>query len=356
MGLKQTTFSVFSACAALTALLALAVILLGAYVRLSDAGLGCPDWPGCYGRLGVPSDQDAIAQANRAFPERPVETAKAWKEMAHRYLASALGLAIVLLALGAWRSRSRLPLGLPGVLVALVIFQGLLGMWTVTLQVMPAVVTAHLAGGFATLALLWWLALGQSSFRLADPAPALRRLRPWVWGGLVLVCMQVLLGGWTSSNYAALACTEFPTCYGGLWWPPTDFGEAFVLWRGTGIDYEFGVLESEARTAIHLTHRLGALAVLLYVGALSLVLLRWARTGLAFGLGIAVVAALCLQLGLGIANILGHLPLAVAVAHNGGGALLVVVLVSLLHFLSPGRPSSGQAADTDTTTASRNSS
>jgi len=343
MGLTRTTFSTF---AALTALLALAVIMLGAYVRLSDAGLGCPDWPGCYGRLSVPSGRDAIDQANRAFPERPVETAKAWKEMAHRYLASILGLAILLLFFSAWRSRGRFPVGLPGLLVALVIFQGLLGMWTVTLLVKPAVVTAHLAGGFATLALLWWLALRQSDFRATSPTPALMRLRPWVWGGLALVCVQVLLGGWTSTNYAALACTEFPTCYGGLWWPPTDFGEAFVIWRGLGVDYEFGVLDSAARTAIHLTHRLGALAVLLSIGALSLVVLRRARTGLESGMGIAVVVALCLQLGLGIANILGHLPLAVAVAHNGGGALLALALVSLLHLLTPGKHLSEPAAST----------
>jgi len=350
--LQRTTFSAFSRFAALTALLALAVIMLGAYVRLSDAGLGCPDWPGCYGRLGAPSSPEAIDRANRAFPERPVETAKAWKEMTHRYLASALGLAILLLALSAWRSRGRLPMGLPGLLVALVVFQGLLGMWTVTLRVMPAVVTAHLAGGLATLVLLWWLALRRSGFPGSPPAPALMRLQPWVWGGLALVGVQILLGGWTSTNYAALACTEFPTCYGGRWWPPTDFGEAFVIWRDLGIDYEFGVLDSAARTAIHLTHRLGALVVLLYVGALSLVILRRAQTGLERGLGIAIAAALCLQLGLGIANILGHLPFAVAVAHNGGAALLLVALVSLIHVLTPGR----QATATSTAEASRNSS
>lgn len=315
--------------------MALAVVMLGAYVRLSDAGLGCPDWPGCYGRLDVPSSREAIDQANRVFPERPVETAKAWKEMAHRYLASALGLVIVLLAAGAWRGR--LPMGLPGLLVALVIFQGLLGMWTVTLLVKPIVVTAHLAGGIATFALLWWLALRRSGSPATSPTPTMVRLRPWAWGGFALVCVQVLLGGWTSTNYAALACTEFPTCYGGLWWPPTDFGEAFILWRGLGIDYEFGVLDSAARTAIHLTHRLGALVVFLYLGALSLVTLRRAQTGPERGIGIAVAAVLLLQLGLGIANIIGHLPLAVAVAHNGGAALLIAVLASLIHILTPGR-------------------
>ena len=152
-----------------------------------------------------------------------------------------------------------------------------------------------------------------------------------------MVGIQILLGGWTSTNYAALACTEFPTCYGGRWWPPTDFGEAFVIWRDLGIDYEFGVLDSTARTAIHLTHRLGALVVLLYVGALSLVILRRAQTGLERSMGIAVATTLFLQLGLGIANILGHLPLTVAVAHNGGAALLLVALVGLIHVLTPDR-------------------
>lgn len=353
--MRRSTFPAFSGFAALTALLALAVILFGAYVRLSDAGLGCPDWPGCYGQLGAPSTPDAINRASRAFPERPVEAAKAWKEMIHRYLASVLGLAILLLALSAWRSCGQLPLGLPGLLVVLVIFQGLLGMWTVTLLVKPAIVTAHLAGGLATLALLWWLALRQSGYPGSRPSAALIRLRPWVWGGLVLVSVQILLGGWTSTNYAALACTEFPTCYGGRWWPPTDFGEAFVIWRGLGIDYEFGILDSAARTAVHLAHRLGAFVVLLYIGTLSLVILRRAQTGLERGMGITIAAALCLQIGLGIANILGHLPLAVAVAHNGGAALLLVALVGLIHLLTPNRQGR-QAVATGIAETSRNSS
>lgn len=329
--MKRTTFSTL---AALTALLALAVILLGAYVRLSDAGLGCPDWPGCYGRLIAPSDERAVAEANAAFPQRPVESHKAWKEMVHRYLASGLGLAILALAVAAWRGRERLPVVLPSLLVALVIFQGLLGMWTVTLLVKPAVVTAHLAGGLATLALLWLLAL-RTGNRFAAPLPAAAaRLRPWAWGALVLVCVQILLGGWTSTNYAAVACIEFPTCYGGLWWPPTDFGEAFVLWRGLGVNYEFGVLESPARTAIHLTHRIGALVVLVTVGALALQVVRRAATAGQRALGFALAAALLLQVALGIANVIGHLPLPVAVAHNGGAALLLLVLVTLIHALA----------------------
>lgn len=336
------TRSTFSRLAALAACLALAVIMLGAYVRLSDAGLGCPDWPGCYGRLTVPRGPEAVAAANAAFPERPVESAKAWKEMLHRYLASGLGLAILALALAAWSARGRLPIRLPLVLVALVVLQGLLGMWTVTLLVKPAVVTAHLAGGLITLALLWWLALGVSGRWAAPVNRALARLRPWAWLGLGLLGTQILLGGWTSTNYAAVACTEFPTCYGGLWWPPTDFAEAFVLWRGLGVDYEFGVLDSAARTAIHLSHRIGALLILLYLGVLAIHVVRRAAAPIQRALGLALGATLSLQVGLGIANVVGHLPLPVAVAHNGGAALLLLALVSLLYALKPTTPAPGR--------------
>jgi cytochrome c oxidase assembly protein subunit 15 len=331
--MKRTTFAVLAACAAL---LALTVVMLGAYVRLSDAGLGCPDWPGCYGRLAVPASAQAVAEANAKFPQRPLEPAKAHKEMVHRYLASSLGLVIVILAALAWRyhRRSGLPVGLPTLLVGLVILQGLLGMWTVTLLVKPAIVTLHLAGGLATMALLWWLSLRLSGLCAAPLNPALTRLRPWAWGGLVLVCAQILLGGWTSTNYAGVACTEFPTCYGGLWWPPTDFAEGFTLWRGLGIDYEYGVLDSAARTAIHLAHRIGVLVVFLYLGMLAVLVLRRAHHIRHFRVGFFLAGALLLQVGLGIANVLGHLPLSVAVAHNGGAAVLLLSVVTLIHALS----------------------
>jgi cytochrome c oxidase assembly protein subunit 15 len=330
--------SVFSKLALATALVALAVIVLGAYVRLSDAGLGCPDWPGCYGRLVAPSQPDAVARANAAFPDRPVEAHKAWKEMVHRYLASGLGLAIVSLALFAWRGRRQgLPLKLPLVLVGLVIFQGLLGMWTVTLLVNPTIVTAHLAGGMATLGLLWWLALRTGS-AAPEPSAGIAGLRPWAWAGLALLCAQILLGGWTSTHYAAVACIEFPTCYGGQWWPATDFTEGFALWRPIGPDYEFGHLDSAARTAIHLTHRLGALAVLLALGTLAILTVRGAASRIERRLGLALAVALLLQVGLGIANVVGHLPLPVAVAHTGGAALLLLALLTLVHRLQPPRP------------------
>jgi len=310
--------------------IALTVVMLGAYVRLSDAGLGCPDWPGCYGHLTVP-EPGSLATDVPHLAQRPLVTAKAWKEMVHRYLAATLGLGILFMATVAVRrdgwGRSKLPLGL----VVLVIFQGLLGMWTVTLLVKPAVVTLHLLGGLATTAGLWWLVLRDGERSTGTAATV--GLNRWTVTALVLLIGQIVLGGWTSTNYAALACPDFPTCQGGAWWPQgLDFGEAFVIWRGTGIDYEFGVLDPDARAAIHLTHRLGALAILAAVGGLATALLR--RPPLR-RLGVLLGGLLLLQLALGVHNVIGDLPLANAVAHNGGAALLLLALVTVLHRLRP---------------------
>lgn len=315
--------------------LAFAVVVLGAYVRLSDAGLGCPDWPGCYGRLDVPSGETRIALANAAFPGRPVEVGKAWKEMVHRYFAGALGLVILGLAITAWRRRAdpAQPLALPLALLALVIFQALLGMWTVTLLLKPVVVLAHLLGGFATLAALWWLVLHEGRYFSAAPD---RALRPWVIVGLAVVVGQVALGGWTSANYAALACPDFPTCQG-QWWPPLDFAEAFTLWRGLGVDYEGGVLDNTARVTIHVVHRLGALTVVAYLGWMLWRIVTRTPSPTLRGIAIAIALLLAAQVSLGIANVLFFLPLPVAVAHNAVAALLVLALVTLNHALHPER-------------------
>lgn len=315
------------------AVLALSVVVLGAYVRLSHAGLGCPDWPGCYGRLDVPDEPHLIASANAAFPDRPVEVAKAWKEMVHRYLASGLGLVIVVLAALAWRRRqvpgqARV---LPLALVALVVFQGVLGMWTVTLLLKPLVVTSHLLFGLTTLALLWWLAL-----RHAPLVPTLSPAGSWRgWGLLALLLLvgQIALGGWTSTNYAALACPELPTCQG-QWWPATDFSTAYTLWHGLGRSYEGGVLDNAARVTIHLTHRLGAIVVGGVIGVLAWRLLRAAERPLRV-LGGVLATLLATQISLGLANVALHLPLPVAVAHNAGAAALLLALVTLQHMLRP---------------------
>jgi len=308
--------------AAVATVLALVVVLLGAYTRLTHAGLGCPDWPGCYGFIGVPQTDAQLAHAERHFPEAPVEAQKGWNEMVHRYFAGTLGLAILGLAVHALvrRGRDGQPLCLPLVLLGVVITQAAFGMWTVTLKLWPQVVTAHLLGGFTTLALLFLLSLRLSGALPALGLPAgLRRLAA---AALALVIGQIALGGWVSSNYAAVACVDLPTCHG-QWWPAMDFANGFHLTQHIGPNYLGGQLDSDARTAIHMTHRLGALVV-----TLTLLALAWRLRGEGLGrLAGLLLAVLALQVGLGISNVLFHLPLPVAVAHNGGGALLLLTLV-----------------------------
>jgi heme a synthase len=289
--------------------LALIVVVVGAYVRLSDAGLGCPDWPFCYGK-SMPAeiaDQDALA--------------KAWKEMGHRYLAATLGLLILALAVLAWRQRRSQPLA--GALVLVVIFQAALGMWTVTLLLKPAIVTAHLIGGMTTLGLLTWLAL---RFGAHAREPRMHTLRPTAVVALIVVGMQVVLGGWVSANYAALACPDLPLCRGVLV-PPMDFANAFHVVRELGQTAQGDLLSNEALTAIHWTHRAFAVVAFATLVALAIRLYR-VLPGLA-----AVLATFAvLQVGLGIANVAFSLPLALAAAHNAGAAALIVLLV-VINFL-----------------------
>jgi heme a synthase len=310
----------------LAAALALLVIVVGAYVRLEDAGLGCPDWPGCYGRMvGVPESAAERAAAERAFPGKTVDTGRARKEMLHRYLAGALGLIVCGIAVMAWRRRGE-PRRSPTpayALVVLIALQAALGMWTVTLLLKPVVVTLHLLGGMATLALLIWLALRETA--LPPPPSAARRLRPWAAAGLVLLAGQIALGGWVSSNYAALACPDFPTCHG-AWVPQMDFGHAFSPARELGMTAAGAPLPQEALAAIHWSHRAGAAATALLLGGLAVAA---ARTP-----GFAAQAAVLLvllagQIALGVANVVTKLPLALAVAHNAGAALLLAALVVL---------------------------
>ncbi|MBW0234744.1 MULTISPECIES: COX15/CtaA family protein [Pseudomonas] len=308
--------------ALLATLLALLVVLLGAYTRLTHAGLGCPDWPGCYGFLSVPQSEAQLAHAELHFPDTPVEADKGWSEMVHRYFAGALGLMIAVLAARAWRQRHvpDQPLKLPLFILLVVFAQAAFGMWTVTLKLWPQVVTGHLLGGFATLSLLFLLTL-----RLSGVLPALavpRRLQRWATAGLVLGILQIALGGWVSSNYAAVACIDVPTCHG-EWWPAADFANGFHLTQHIGPNYLGGQLDSDARTAIHLTHRMGAVALTLVLLGLAWQLRKVGMTRLA-GL---LLAALAVQISLGVSNVVFHLPLTVAVAHNAGGAALLLTLV-----------------------------
>lgn len=323
--------------------LTVAVVILGAYTRLVDAGLGCPDWPGCYGFLTVPSSPAEIATAQARFPHAPVEVHKAWPEVIHRYFAGALGLMIAALAVVAWRRRKEgAPLGLALGLLCLVIVQALFGMWTVTLKLWPQVVTAHLLGGFSTLSLLWLLSLRTSpwpgvwALRSAARGPGLLRFALLCVVALVL---QIALGGWVSSNYAALACPDFPTCQN-QWWPTMNFERGFNLLQHIGPNYLGGMLDSSARVAIHVTHRVGALVVTALVGALAVRLLSAAGApALLRRLGGAVALLLVLQLSLGIGNVLMQLPLAIAVAHNAVAALLLLALIAVCFCLWPAHPS-----------------
>ncbi|WP_343230018.1 COX15/CtaA family protein [Rhodanobacter sp. DHG33] len=359
----------------LAAVFAFGLVMFGAFVRLSNAGLSCPDWPTCYGQATWPQHAQAVAKADAAFPDRPYEAHKAWREQVHRMLAGTLGVLVLGLALGvAWRDRrirmqviaaavcaalgvtlymrgeyavssmlSALAILLPMLgawrlhadgarrvvvlALAVIIFQAMLGMWTVTLLLKPIVVTGHLLGGMTTFALLGYAAVRFAGVGAADDG--LAELRKLVVIGIVLLACQIALGGWTSSNYAALACgfgdAAFPQCLG-QWWPPADYHQGFVLWRGIGVDFEGGILDQDARTAIQMVHRIGALVVFCYLGWLSH---RLARRGLRW-CGIAMGVALVCQVLLGISNVHFGLPLPVATAHNGMAALLLFTLVATL--------------------------
>ncbi|SFN18188.1 COX15/CtaA family protein [Dokdonella immobilis] len=358
--------------AAIAAALAFCVIVFGAFVRLTHAGLSCPDWPTCYGKATWPGHEQEISAANLAYPERPVENHKTWREQGHRMVAGSLGVLILVLALSAvWRRKamraalivaaiaaaigvvgyikglhglsaacSALALALPLVVAArldrpapwrvavvilsVVIFQAMLGMWTVTWLLKPIVVMGHLLGGLTTFSLMSYVALRLAGVGAEiDAATSTRRA---IGVGLFLLGLQIALGGWTSANYAALTCgLDFPTCQG-QWWPATDFHEGFILWRGIGIDYEGGVLDVAARNAIQMTHRIGALVVFCYLGWLAH---RLARRGLR-GPAIALGLGLLVQVSLGIANVKLGLPLWVALAHVTVAVLLLFTLILCL--------------------------
>lgn len=326
----------FSKTIFITLTLTFIVVVVGAFVRLTDAGLGCPDWPGCYGKATPTRAAGDIAKAVevQGGTHGPVSMQKAWHEMFHRYLAGMLGLLILAIAITAWVKRKTLAQSpwLATALLVLVMFQAALGMWTVTLLLKPVIVTLHLLGGMATLALLTWLAARQLSWNSLAPAPgpAAASLRPWAIVGLAMLIAQIALGGWVSTNYAALACIDLPTCHG-EWMPKMDFRHGFQLLRELGQTAAGDKLSYDALTAIHWTHRVGAVVVTCYLAALA-----WmaARVAVLRGIAVALGVLLALQVSLGVGNILTGLKLWVAVAHNGGAAALLVALVVLNFALS----------------------
>jgi len=314
--------------------LTLCVVVLGAYVRLSDAGLGCPDWPGCYGHLAWPNEAHEIEKANATFTERAVEVDKAWKEMAHRYLAGILGLVVLALFIWAFRKRHLDSYALPLVIGVVIVFQAALGMWTVTLKLHPSIVMSHLLGGLTTLSLLTWLACSRTP--TITPYRYAGHVKQWmVVAGLILLLMQIALGGWTSANYAALACVGFPQC-NGVWIPEMDFVQGFDLFKKYGPNYEFGVKDGPARIAIQMTHRIGFIVVTVYFAWL---IYKLTRNRELLPLGVSLLVLLLLQIMLGIINVTYSLPLVVATMHNGVAALLLVNMVVLLYKTRKPEPS-----------------
>jgi len=319
-------------------LLCLTVIILGAWVRLTDAGLGCPDWPGCYGHVTPAGAEKNDGKIESFSPGWEYDSGKAWREMIHRYAATGLGLLIVLITAIAIAYRREKPVSVvyAVVLLATVVFQGMLGAFTVWWLVKPLVVVLHLAGGLTTLSLLFWLWLSmRRTTRIVQPVAgatriaALDRARTAAIVATVVVGLQTLLGGWTSTNYAAVACPDLPTCQG-RWWPQgMDYKDAFVLWRGLDINYTGGVLEHPARVAIHFTHRLGAIIATLAVLFAAWLAIRRAPTTLVRNAGYWAVGALSLQLWIAFAMIFKAFPLWLATAHNAGAALLLLAMLVL---------------------------
>ncbi|ELE2164838.1 COX15/CtaA family protein [Vibrio fluvialis] len=315
----------------LSLVLTLAVIALGAYTRLSDAGLGCPDWPGCYGHYTVPLSPSALQKAEFLYPHLDVEPHKAWPEMIHRYFAGTLGLVVFSITYLCLRYRP-IPMTLPLMIAAIVVFQALLGMWTVTLKLLPLVVMGHLIGGFSLLSCLWllyWRLKAVVSTSVSHAlAPVSLRLLTMISLGVVVI--QIMLGGWTSSNYAALMCSSLPVCEGN-WSQYLDFRTAFTPVHYGHDSYEFGVLDYGPRLTIHVAHRFGAMLTIAVLGLLALRLralgyLRPAKM---------LIGALSVQVLLGMGNVLLSLPLTIAVLHNLGAALLLISVLKCNYLLWP---------------------
>ncbi|WJG09339.1 COX15/CtaA family protein [Aliiglaciecola sp. LCG003] len=310
-------------------LLAIVVIVLGAYTRLTDAGLGCPDWPGCYGHLSVPKTDVHITAAVNAFPDRPFEAHKAWNEMIHRYAAATLGFVILLIFIGSFLKRSyHSPVKLPFFLLCLVAFQGALGMWTVTLNLLPVVVMGHLLGGFAVLSCLYLLYLRLTPYRIPGGDTGIARFAKYCALGIMILICQIALGGWTSANYASLACTELPFCEGG-WVNRLDIPGAFSI--PVADNYEYGTHDWPQRMTMHVAHRIGAIVTFVYLCWLAIRLYSNAASQNIRSLSVKMVLILGLQVILGVSNVVFSLPLAVAVLHNAVAACLLLIMVKLCY-------------------------
>jgi len=314
-------------------LLAIVVVVFGAFVRLTDAGLGCPDWPGCYGLIDVPQTEAEIALAESTY-EVPVEPQKAWNEMIHRYLASTLGFLILVITFLAFKYKQQR--GLAVGLLAMVIFQGLLGMWTVTLLLKPVIVMGHLLGGLTVTSLLLWLLLRQ---KYSINRIGLNKLNSFAVIALLVLIGQIALGGWTSTNYAATACPDFPLCQNQVWPDDMDFAEGFVMWRGLGVNYEGGVLKTPARVAIHFTHRLWAILTVVFILVLGVKALKKSKQmrfenagGRLRNSALLMKLLLIVQLVVAVVMIKSGFKLGISTAHNAFALFLLLATVAVVYF------------------------
>jgi cytochrome c oxidase assembly protein subunit 15 len=315
------------------------MILIASYSHMSDAGLGCPDWPGCYGRLFAPTTAQEMNEARQLLPREPDEEAKEWKATLHRYVSGTLGLLMFRLVYLGWQLKKRYrrqQVVIPAMVFLLVFSQTVLGALTVKLQFKPLVVMSHLVTGLTIVGLLWWVALREQRFwKPINAGPdILGDLRPRAFLGLLLVAGQILLGGWTSANYASLACPDFPLCRG-AWWPPMDIVEGFARWRDLGLAYEGGMLSLAGSTAVHMAHRLGAVVTLLYIGWLGLHTMRIGYESKLCRYGFLVLVVVVGEVVVGVTHVLLHLPVALGVVHSGLGALLLLSLITLNHVVRP---------------------
>ncbi|UCH53702.1 MAG: COX15/CtaA family protein [Pseudomonadota bacterium] len=315
-------------------LLALAAVVFNAYARLSEAGLGCPDWPGCYGMLFAPVTAQDLPSATAPEEERRLAKKRAAQETMQRFIAGALGLVLIRLFVLGWklkkRKRSQQVL-IPLATMVLTFALAFIGFLTFEHRYMPVVLMMQILGGFATVALLWWIVLREQRFWRALPAsPVTRRVWPRAVFALGLVAGQIALGGWSMVNYAGLACPDFPTCQA-TWWPEMDFAVAFTLWQEMGLNYEGRMLNLPAATAIHMAHRAGALITLLYVGWLAFYVVRVGGEDRLCRYGLLVLLVLSFAAVLGVMQVLMRLPLAVAVAHSLAAVLLLLSVVTLIH-------------------------
>ncbi len=337
--LRRSQSQRFFRLALYAALFAFALFLLSVASRVYEAGLGCPDWPGCPERLFAPQTAKDVNEARSYFPRQPAEELRLFKETLHRYLSGALGLLIIRLAWLGWSLKKharRQQVWIPLMVTVLVFGQVIAGIMTVKLVHKPLIAMGQFAASLTILGLLWWVVLREHRFARPVGVPLLmmQRLRPRALFGLLLVCTQAALGGWVSVNYAGLVCPDFPLCQG-QWWPPMNLLEGFTLWRDVGLDYEGILLNMEGATAVHMAHRIGAVVTLLYVGWLALHVMRHSLNHGLFWYGLLVFAPLLVQVTLGIMQVQAHLPVALVVAHSATAALLMLALITLNHAIRP---------------------